>query len=400
MNKLEVMKALSVKTDTKIVLIVIDGLGGLQFDKCGKSELETANIPNLDALAKRSSCGLVDPVSPGITPGSGPAHLGLFGYDPVEFQIGRGVLEACGLGFQLLDGDVAARANFCTLDNGIVVDRRAGRIPTEKTEELCERLASIEIPGIEISILPGEGHRFAVVFRGKGLSPEIADCDPGKEGKPLPNAQALADGAKDTAKMIDEFVSQALSILKNEASANGILLRGFASIPSIPSMSEVFKLSPVAIATYPMYRGLANLVGMDIVEVGKSFEEEIDCFKANYDSHDFFYIHIKPTDSSGEDGNFDKKVAILEEFDAVLPGILDMKPDVIAVTGDHSTPSALKGHSWHPVPLMIASKFTFEDAVERFTELECAKGYLGRIHSTELMPLLMANALKMQKFGA
>lgn len=400
MDRLELMKTLSIKTDSKIVLLVIDGLGGLHFEKGGKSELEVANIPNLDALAKESSCGLIDPVFPGITPGSGPAHLGLFGYDPVEFQIGRGVLEACGLGFQLEDGDVAARANFCTLEDGIVTDRRAGRIPTEKTQELCEKLATIQIPGVEIFILPGEGHRFAVVFRGKGLSPEIADCDPGKEGRPLPNAKALSEEAVDTAKIVDDFVAQALALLKDEPKANGMLLRGFASVPSIPSMSEVFKLSPVAIATYPMYRGLASLVGMEIADLGKSFREEMDCFKANYDSHDFFYIHIKPTDASGEDGNFDKKVAILEEFDTFMPEILEMGPDVIAVTGDHSTPAALKGHSWHPVPLMVSSKYTFKDAVERFTELECAKGYLGRIRSTDLMPILMANALKLQKFGA
>jgi 2,3-bisphosphoglycerate-independent phosphoglycerate mutase len=395
------LRSLTMETESKIVLLVIDGVGGLPKD--GETELEAARTPNLDELATRSICGLADPIGYGITPGSGPAHLALFGYDPLNYEIGRGVLEALGIGLEMTPDDVAARGNFATMnEDRIVTDRRAGRIPTEKSRELCALLSQKirEISGIKVIIEPGKEHRFVALFRGKDLSGNLTDADPQKEGKKLKATNALSREAERTAEIVNRFIEEANRVLKNHQPANAILLRGFAKYPSIPRMQELFKLRPAAIATYPMYKGLAKLVGMEILECGERIEDQFASLKRNFERHDFFYLHIKKTDSFGEDGNFDKKVEVIENVDRFIPQILELRPEVIAVTGDHSTPSVLKSHSWHPNPFLLYSDFVRVDEVKRFTERECVRGGLGRFPASFEISLLLANGLKLKKFGA
>jgi len=386
---------------TKIILLVIDGLGGLPRPETGKTELETANTPNLDKLAVEGVCGLSDPVSPGITPGSTPGHLALFGYDPVSFNIGRGALEAIGVDFDLQPGDVAARGNFCTVDKaGLLTDRRAGRISTEKCAELCQLLDGLIIGDVKILVCPVREHRFIAVFRGGDLSPEVSDSDPQQPGVAAKVITALSPEADEMAGIANQFVAQAKVTLAEHLPANMVLLRGFSRRPHFPSLSEIYKLKPAAIASYPMYRGLARLVGMEVLETGTGIEDEFKTLKRNYANYDFFFLHIKETDTAGEDGDFDRKVAVIEQIDNALPELLSVQPDVIVVTSDHSTPALLGGHSWHPVPALLYSKWCRPDKVSEFSESACIAGGLGRFPATQIMPLAMANALKLAKFGA
>jgi 2,3-bisphosphoglycerate-independent phosphoglycerate mutase len=398
------IKGLIQQNNTKILLVILDGLGGLPVD--GKTELELANKPNLDALAEKSACGLHVPVSIGITPGSGPGHLSLFGYDPIEWQIGRGVLETLGLGIELKKTDVAVRVNYATIENGIVKDRRAGRIPTEESKKITERLQSKikKIDDVEIIFAPGMEHRFAVVLRFPESLPQgsasIKDTDPQKEGKaPLPMTPETPK-ARRVAKVVEKLISKILDIIKKEPKANFALLRGFSQVPDIPHFGEVYGLKALCIATYPMYRGLARLIGMDAPPLKGDIKEEIDFLKKNYNNYDFFFLHIKKIDSYGEDGNFEGKASKIEEFDRFLPHILELKSDVLIITGDHSTPSVLKSHSWHPVPLLLKSSFVLGDTCKAFSERECIKGELGIFPTVNLMPLALANAGRLKKFGA
>jgi 2,3-bisphosphoglycerate-independent phosphoglycerate mutase len=401
MVPLEEIKSISIVSASKIVMLIIDGLGGLPDAKTGHTELETARTPNLDQLARKSICGLIDPVSPGITPGSGPGHLALFGYDPLKFTIGRGVLEALGIGFDLTKNDVAARGNFCTVDDdGLIIDRRAGRITTEKCAELCKLLGQIKLEGVELFVWPVKEHRFMVVLRAENLSAEIDDTDPQRIGFAPNMAIATEPQAKQTAHTVNIFIDQASKVLARHHPANMILLRGFSKLPDIPSMGEIYKLTPAAIAVYPMYKGLAKLIGMKVFSADGGIEEELKILASCFDEHDFFYIHVKHADSAGEDGDFSRKVKVIEEVDSALPQLLDLKPDVIVITGDHSTPAVLKGHSWHPVPILLYSQWCRSDNAKEFSESACIAGGLGRLHATDIMPLAMANALKLTKFGA
>jgi 2,3-bisphosphoglycerate-independent phosphoglycerate mutase len=398
---LELIESISRSSPTRIVLVVIDGLGGLPNPQTGKTELETANTPNLDQLATRGICGLIDPVSPGITPGSAPGHLGLFGYDPVSFNIGRGVLEAIGIDFDLQQGDVAARGNFCTVDEtGLVTDRRAGRISTERCAELCRLLDGLVIDKVRLFVCPVKEHRLIVVSRGERLASELSDSDPQQIGVAPKVVTALRPEADRMAGIINQFMAQARATLAGHYPANMVLLRGFSQRPQFPTMGEIYKLKPAAIASYPMYRGLAKLVGMEILKTGTSIEDEFTTLKQNYANYDFFFLHIKGTDSAGEDGDFDRKVRVIEEVDSALPSLTSLEPDVIVVTGDHSTPALLKGHSWHPVPILLHSKWCRPDRASEFSESACVFGGLGRFPATQIMPLAMANALKLNKFGA
>ncbi|TET17437.1 MAG: 2,3-bisphosphoglycerate-independent phosphoglycerate mutase [Dehalococcoidia bacterium] len=398
---LELVKTIAKPSPTKIVLLVIDGLGGLPNPQTGKTELETANTPNLDQLATKAICGLIDPVSPGITPGSAPGHLALFGYNPLSFNIGRGVLEAIGIDFDLESGDVAARGNFCTVDEvGLVTDRRAGRISTDKCAELCQLLDGLVIENVKIFVCPVKEHRFIVVFRGEGLDSDISDSDPQQTGVAPRIITALNPQASRTASIASQFIAQAKATLAKHHPANMVLLRGFSQRPQFPTMGEIYKLKPVAITSYPMYRGLAKLVGMEVLETGTSIEDEFVTLKRNYANYDFFFFHIKGTDSAGEDGDFDRKVRIIEQVDSALSKLMSLEPDVLVVTGDHSTPALLRGHSWHPVPILLYSKWCRPDRVSEFSESACASGGLGRFPATQIMLLAMANALKLNKFGA
>jgi len=396
----EFLKRLTVKTDTKVVMVVMDGLGGCQ-NESGKTELEAATHPNLDALAKKSICGLTDPVSPGITPGSGPAHLSLFGYDPLKYEIGRGLLDTLGIDFDFTPDDMAARGNYCTIDeNDIITDRRAGRISTDRNIALCKKLDGIEFNGIKIFVKPVKEHRFSVIFRGKGLVDKILDSDPQKEGLQPLDAKATSSSAEYTAQIVNKFIAKARGVLKKEHPANMILLRGFSKMVNLPKFQDVYKLTPGCIAVYPMYKGLARLCGMDVLKTGDTIESEFAALKENFQKYDFFFIHIKPTDSSGEDGDFSRKVSIIEQVDKSIPLLTELNPDVIIITGDHSTPAVHAGHSWHPVPILIYSKKCRFDRVERFNEIDCIAGGLGRIPARDVMPIALSNAGKVLKFGA
>jgi 2,3-bisphosphoglycerate-independent phosphoglycerate mutase len=401
MIRLEQIRELAIPSSSKIVMLIIDGMGGLPDPGTGKTELETARTPNLDRLAKEGICGVIDPVSSGITPGSAPGHLALFGYDPFQFDIGRGVLEALGIGFDLGEEDVAARGNFCTLDaSGLISDRRAGRISTEECAELCELLRSVELEDVDLFVLPVREHRFLAVFRGEGLHAEVTDSDPQRTGQPPNMVAATSARGERLAHIANRFVDKAKETLSERHPANMVLLRGFSRLPHIPTFSETYKLDAAAIAAYPMYKGLAKLVGMKIIETGSSPEEEFATLARYFNEHDFFYVHIKQTDSAGEDGDFQRKVAAIEEIDKALVSLADLKPDVIVVTGDHSTPALLKGHSWHPVPFLLYSERCRPDKVSEFGESSCISGALGRFPALDIMPLAMANALKLSKFGA
>jgi 2,3-bisphosphoglycerate-independent phosphoglycerate mutase len=400
-TKLDLIKTLSRSSDSRIVLLVIDGLGGLPDPKTGKTELEAARTPNLDALVTRGVCGLSQPISPGITPGSAPGHLALFGYDPLSCNIGRGVLEALGIDLELEPGDVAARGNFCTIDKtGLVVDRRAGRIPTEKSSRLCQLLDGMDIGGVEVIVRPVKEHRLVVIFRGNGLSAGLSDSDQQQTGVAPREVTALNQQASYMADIANHFIARAKEILAGHQPANMVLLRGFSKKPQLPTMTDIYKLKPAAIASYPMYRGLAKVVGMEVLKTSATIEDEFETLKKNFEYYDFFFVHIKETDSAGEDGDFNRKVASLEHIDKVLPALTELKPDVIVVTGDHSTPALLKGHSWHPVPLLLYSRWCRPDAVNRFSEQTCIYGGLGHLSATDIVPLAMANALKLEKFGA
>ncbi|MDD2573391.1 MAG: 2,3-bisphosphoglycerate-independent phosphoglycerate mutase [Bacillota bacterium] len=398
-----ILEGLLKENNSKIVMVVMDGLGDIrspEFDN--KTPLEYANTPNLDALAKESVCGRHIPVMPGITPGSGPGHLGIFGYNPLEVVIGRGVLEAVGLGIELKHGDVAARANFATLDgDGIICDRRAGRISTEKNKELCGILSRIkEIDGVKVTVEPGKGHRFVVVLRGDNLNPAVDDTDPQHEGHAPLQAKPQKEEAVFTAGIINKFVERARVLLQEQQPANGMLLRGISSRPKIPGLKERFKLEAAAIASYPMYRGIADLLGMTLLTAPDTIEGLFKAYIEFHNKYDFFFIHVKGTDQAGEDGEFLTKVDVIEKVDRALPILYEKRPNVLAITGDHSSPCPMYSHSWHPVPVLLNSQFSGTDDAVRFTENQCNIGGLGFFESRHLMTVLLANALRLDKYGA
>ena len=407
MNLDTLYSELTLKTKTKMVLLVLDGLGDIATREQGfMTPLEAAVTPNLDAIAREGAQGRMYPLAPGITPGSGPGHLGLFGYDPLEFQVGRGVIEALGLGLELKSGDVAARANFCTLDGkGIVTDRRAGRIETEVCEKLCALLADKvkKIGSTEVIIKAGKGHRFVVVFRGDGLEGPLTDADPHHEGAPIPTVKPVDDKspkAQKAAQLVKEFYELALPVIAKKTPANGFLMRGIAHQPHIPTFEQRYGLKPACIAVYPMYKGLAQLVGMKKLEGPQTIAEQFERYLAEYDRYDYFFIHYKYTDMYGEDGNFPAKKKAIEEVDAALPILLKKKPAVLVVTGDHSTPCAVKGHSWHPQPVLLTSALSGWDKLDRFTETGANSGSLGVFEAKYLIRLMQANAQMFDKFGA
>ncbi len=395
------IRELREENQTKIVLLVADGLGGLPMEVNGRTELESARTPNLDACAREGVCGLSIPVLPGITPGSGPGHLGLFGYDPLEHRIGRGILEALGIHFEVGPRDVAARGNFCTVDDaGLISDRRAGRPTTERCVAMCQLLQQIRLPGLEVFVEPVREHRFVVVFRGDDLGDAVNDTDPQQTGTaPLP-AKGADPASQRTADAVNRFVAEAARVLKGQAPTNMVTLRGFARYPKIETIQEVYGLRAAAIAVYPMYKGLARLVGMDVAEAGSTLRDQVETLQKLWDQYDFFFLHYKYTDSTGEDGNFPAKVEMIERLDAELPRIRALHPDVLIVTGDHSTPSRLCSHSWHPVPTLLLAKTCRPDRVTEFGESHCLHGGLGQFPAMHLMTLAMAHAGRLGKYGA
>ncbi|HEC34342.1 MAG TPA: 2,3-bisphosphoglycerate-independent phosphoglycerate mutase [Chloroflexi bacterium] len=398
----ELIRELAVEAESKILLLVLDGLGGLPMTPDGPTELEAAHTPNLDRLAARSICGMSTPVAPAITPGSGPGHLSLFGYDPLRFEIGRGVLEALGIGFDLQPQDIAARGNFCTLDpeTGVITDRRAGRIPTEVGARLCEKLSVIRLPGVQAFAEPVKDYRFVLVLRGEGLEDGLTETDPQQTGVPPLLVQPTRPEAAPTADLLNQWLAEARRLLAAEYPANCCSLRGIAKDPGLPKMPKIYKLRCAAIATYPMYRGVAKLAGMEVLPTGETLEDEVETLRAHWTGYDFFFFHVKETDSAGEDGDFQRKVEVIEHFDRLLPQVLGLAPDVVIVTGDHSTPALWKAHSWHELPLLLWSRYVRPDGVTAFGERPCMAGGLGHIRHVDLMRLAMAHAGRLAKFGA
>ena len=402
MKRMELLRRLARDNGKKMILLVMDGIGGLPGPD-GKTELEAARTPNLDALAEKSELGLLDMVDPGITPGSGPGHLSLFGYDPLEFSIGRGILEAMGVGALVGPGDVCARGNFCTRsDDDIILDRRAGRIATEKSALVVEKLAAAirEIDGVKVTLYPGKEHRFVVVFSGSGLTEQVADADPQQEGAPMRWAASLGPDGDRMAAVANAFIRKVSEVLRGNAPANGCLLRGFSSAPDIPLMGDLYRMKPVAVATYPMYRGLAKLVGMEVVDAGETLDQLFDTVGRLWNDYDYFYVHVKYTDSRGEDGDFDGKRKVVETVDELLPKLLALSPGVLVVTGDHSTPSVMSAHSWHPVPFLLSGSFVRSGDSKAFSERECRLGSGGRMEARKLLGLMLANAGRLEKYGA
>jgi 2,3-bisphosphoglycerate-independent phosphoglycerate mutase len=403
MNIHELVQELREASPSKIILLVADGLGGLPLQPGGKTELETARTPNLDGCAKDGVTGLSTPVLPGITPGSGPGHLGLFGYDPLRHRIGRGILEALGINFKVGPKDVAVRGNFCTLgSDGKITDRRAGRPTTERCVAMCDKLKQISLKemGVEVFVEPVREHRFVVVFRGDGLGDAVNDTDPQATGVPPLAAEGADPASAKTADVVNRFIAEAGKLLKGDAPTNGITLRGFARYPKIETMQEVYGLRSAAIAVYPMYKGLARLVGMDVLDAGATLGDQVETLKRVWADYDFFFLHYKYTDSTGEDGNFPAKVQMIERLDEAIPAIRGLKPDVFIVTGDHSTPSKLKSHSWHPVPTLLVAETCRTDGVMEFNESACLRGGLGQFQAMHLMLLAMAHAGRLGKYGA
>jgi len=399
----DLVEQLTIENTTKIIFLVLDGLGGLPIEGKIGTELQTANKSNFDKLAKQSICGLMDPILPGITPGSGPAHFSLFGYDPIEANIGRGVLEAAGINLPLTDRDVAIRINFATRDkNGNITDRRAGRIDTESNGRICKKIrdhVSLQ-PDAEFVLETVKEHRAALVIRGDNLGGDINDTDPQKLGVPPLAPEALTPESEKTVRLVNRFLEQAHNIIADEAKANTILLRGFAKHKPYKSMWDRYKLRSLAVANYPMYRGVAFLLNMDLHPVTADTKSEFEAVRENFQKYDYFFVHVKATDARGEDGDFDAKVKAIEDVDSLFPLLTDLNPDVLVVTADHSTPAVMKSHSWHPVPVMLYSKYCRPDTVSQFDEISCIQGGLGRMPSKDLMPIILANALRLQKFGA
>lgn len=401
MDFLDVIRELKTANESKLVMLIADGIGGLPREPGGPTELEAANTPNLDRLAKQGVLGTMTPIKPGITPGSGPGHLGLFGLDPLKYVIGRGVLEATGIGFQVGPNDVAARCNFVTLNpDRTIKDRRAGRIPTEESAPLAKRLRQVQVPGVEIVVEPVQEHRFAVIFRAEGLGDRVNDTDPQKTGVPPLDPVGEDAASQRTAEIARQFIAQAEKLLAGEPKANGLTLRGFSKKPALPTYADTYGLRAAAIAVYPMYKGLAALVGMEVVGQPKSLEEEIDVLARVWNDYDFFFVHFKYTDSRGEDGNFAEKVKMIEQFDAIVPRVEALRPTVLVVTGDHSTPATLGTHSWHPVPVLLSAATARPDACQAFGETEALRGGLGHFEAIYLMPLMLAHAGRLAKFGA
>ncbi|RPJ27164.1 MAG: 2,3-bisphosphoglycerate-independent phosphoglycerate mutase [Chloroflexi bacterium] len=396
------LQKLIVPAQSKIILLILDGLGGLPREPGGKTELETACTPNLNALAKKSALGLTMPAGPGITVGSGPGHLAIFGYDPIEYEIGRGALEALGVDFELGPEDVAARGNFCSVDgNGLITDRRAGRIPSEGACELAKVLRTIKMDGIEFFVEPVKEHRFAFVMRSVDLGDALSETDPLKVGLPTLPVRALNRESEKAAHFANLFIEQARGLLAEKHPANMITLRGFAKLPTIPTYPELYGLRAAAVAINGMYRGVARLAGMEVLDVsGDTLPDEFETLEKHWNNFDFFYLHVKKTDTFGEAGDFGAKVHVIEEVDALIPRLLALNPDVVIVGGDHSSPAVLKSHSWHPVPVLLYGKYVRADGIAEFGERACARGSLSTLPAKHILPIALANAGRITKYGA
>ncbi len=405
----------------RILLIIFDGLGDRPVKELGsKTPLEAAPKANLDWFANNGMNGLLDPIGPGIRPGSDTSHLALFGYDPLEVYTGRGPFEAAGVGIELQRGDVAFRCNFASVDeNRVLTDRRAGRIK-DGTDKLAESLDGMKLGRVKVLFRAGTEHRAVLVLRGKGLSPKVTDTDPHEEGQKIPESKPLEPKAKATAKALNAFTRRAYDILsehpvnkarvaKGEAPANMVVARGAGIAPDLPPISEKLGVKAAGIAGVALIKGMFRAVGMDVLEVkGATGGLDTDmvakaeaALKA-LETYDLVVVNVKAADLCGHDGRSADKIKVIERIDQMMGHFkANLPPDVIfAFTADHSTPVAVMDHSGDPVPVTIYGDGIRVDEVPHFDERSAAHGSLGRIRGRDLMPILLNQANRTEKFGA
>ncbi len=398
----------------KIVFIVFDGLADRPIKELGnKTPLEVANKPNLDELAKRGVNGLLDIISPGKRIGSDVAHLSILGYDPYKYYTGRGPLEASGIGLELDSNDVAFRANFATVSEDFtVIDRRAGRIK-EGTKELEKAINEIDI-GVDFIFKASVAHRGALVLKGKGLSDKVSDTDPHEvgvkvmEAKPLENTKE----AKRTAEIINEFTKKVHEVLNNHRvnverakrglpKANIVLLRGAGRTPKLEPFEKRYGIKGACIAKTAIIKGIARLLGMEVIDSKEDFLERGKQIFEALNRNDFVLLNIKEPDEAGHDGNYEKKIKIIEEADKMIGMFLDyVEENYLVVLSDHTTPVSFRDHTGDEVPVLIAGPEVRSDDVTTFSERSVYKGYLNRIRALDLMTYMLNLTNRLEKYGA
>ena len=399
-----------------VILLIMDGLGDRPneiFDN--KTALQYSYKPNMDFLAEHGVTGLMSPVSYGIRSGSDTSHLSILGYRPEDYYTGRGPFEAMGLGIDLKPGDIAFRANYASVVNDMVVDRRAGRI--RDTNDLSKKLET-EINGIKIIMKSGVEHRAALVLRGDNLSDKVSDTDPhGVNSKPL-NTSPLDDNAKFTASIINKFLERSRKILNEhkinkdlisngKLPANEILLRGAGKVPELPDFNIKYNLRAACISGTPLIRGIAKLAGFDIIDVDgmngridTNYKNIINSAMESLNKYNFILINIKGADIGGHDKKPEIKKYAIEETDRALKPFKDvLNNTLIVITGDHSTPCSYGDHSGDPVPILFSTDGIINDDVKKFDELSVSHGYY-KIKSNDIMPLILSYSDRSEKYGA
>ena len=404
----------------KTFFVICDGLGDRPIPKLGrKTPLEYAKTPNLDAIARRGIIGAMNTIDIGVRPGSDTAHMAIFGYDPHVYYTGRGPFETAGLRMEHKDGDICFRVNMGTVDDTLhIIDRRAGRIGD--TSAFARELNGMKIDGVEFFVKAGTGYRMGMIMRGKKLSTHITDIDPGHVGKGVRMCEATDDTseAKRTAKILNTFVSRAHKLLKRMPvnidrqknglpQANYLLVRGAGVYPKLPRFFDKYGLRAACFAGAGLYKGIARLIGMDVVHVpgatGKpdsNIRAKVETAIKHRKDYDFFFIHFKGADSCGEDGDVEGKIAYIEKIDDAVAPLLKLKNSLVVITADHSTPCTIKSHSADDVPIVIMGDEVRDDDVHEFSERTCAKGRMGHIKGMHVMPIILDLMGIAEKFGA
>ena len=407
--------------DQKVLFVVFDGLGDRPIKEFGfKTPLEAANTSNFDAIAQKSLCGLSNALGRGVRPGSDVSHLEIFGYPIKQYYTGRGPIEVAGLGVRLQEGDVAFRGNFGTVDETWnILDRRAGRI--RRVDEFAAAIDGMCIDGVQVIVKPGTAHRAGVVFRGRGLSAQVSDADPHEAGKPVAEVRPTDDSAEAafTASVINKFMRKSYEILNaleanrqraaaGELPANFLLLRGAGQYPTMPSFEEKYGLRACCIAGGGLYKGIGAFLGMDLIEVpGATALPDTDvrakfrAAKKALETYDFVFTHVKATDSLAEDGNFEGKKAFIEKCNDAASELLNLpEGTLLVITADHSTACELKAHTADPVPVLFCSEHVRVDEVAEFNERAFARGGLGRVVGSDIMPAVLNILGRLHLIGA
>ncbi|MCK4443355.1 MAG: 2,3-bisphosphoglycerate-independent phosphoglycerate mutase [Thermoplasmata archaeon] len=405
----------------KILLIILDGMADRPVAVLGsKTPLQAANTPNMDWFAKNGMCGQMDPIAPGVRPGSDTSHLAILGYNPHEVYTGRGPFEAAGVGLPMEHGDIAFRCNFGTIDaDGTVRDRRAGRI-RKGTSEIARDLDGMPIEGVKVIFKEATEHRAVLILRGDGLSPKVTDVDPHAVGVKYHECEALEPEAGRTAEIVNEFVERSREILadhevnkkrlkEGDFPANIILPRGSGVFPHLDSLEERFGIRSAAICGVTLIKGICRVAGMKILDVdGATGGLDTDMIAKGkaaieaLESYDFVFLNVKAPDICGHDGDPEGKVKVAERLDMMMSFIRkELRNDVImAVTSDHSTPVSVRDHAGDSVPLIVYGKDIRVDEVSSYDEISVTKGILGRIRGSDLIHILLDQSGRAEKFGS